>query len=261
MTVSMFKTAFNMMYLDLHKYYKKQFISDVINKTVWTICALVTAAYVWPKVGMSGNFGVFMAIGMIVSSAFWDVWGLSVQYVSDITGERVVDYYITLPIPTWLYFGTQITFYTCRSLVPSLIIMLLSKLILFSTFDLSIVCWWQAAIIIMLSTIFCSTFSLFVTSLVRDMDSVDNISMRFLLPMWFFGGSQFSWAMLQATVPLFAYINLFNPLIYAMEGVHVAFLGQAGYLQFWLCCMMLIIFSIVCAYTGARRLIKRLDCI
>jgi len=46
-----------------------------------------------------------------------------------------------------------------------------------------------------------------------------------------------------------------------MEAMRVAFIGQQGYLSFWLCIAMLMLFSLVFGYIGTRRLIKHLDCI
>ena len=210
---------------------------------------------------MTQGFGVFMALGTLVSCSFWDSWGVSAQFVSDIEGSREIDYYLTLPISSRLYFIKQIAFYTLRSMVPAALMVPLSKLILGYRLDFAQFTMGKFLIIFVMTNIFCATLSLLMTSLVRDMNSIDNVSIRFLFPMWFFGGSQFSWATFYAVSPYFAYFSLCNPLVYAMEAMHVAFLGQPGYLPFWSCIMMLVLFSFVFGSIGSRRLIRHLDCV
>lgn len=261
MNIQTIKTSLSLLKIDLYKYYKKTFRDDLINKVTWIVCVLAIATYIWPSVGMSESFGVFMALGSLVSCCFWDSWGLSAQFVADMEGERVINYYSTLPLPAWLFFAKQIVFYAVRSMVPALIMVPLSKLILWDKLDLTSLYLGKFLIIFVLTSIFCATLSLCMTSLVRDMSSIDNISIRFLFPMWFFGGSQFSWYTFYGVSPLFAYINLLNPLVYAMEGMRVAFLGQSGYLPFWVCVGMLVLYSFMLGFIGIKRLIRRLDCV
>ena len=254
-------TFLYMLKTDLFKYYKKSLINDVINKTTWISCVLIISTYIWPKVGMSEGFGVFMALGSLVSCSFWDSWGVSAQFVSDLEGSREIDYYLTLPISSRLFFIKQIVFYTLRSMVPTALMLPLSKLILGHRLDFGQLNIGQFVAIFVMTNIFCATLSLLMTSLVKNMSSIDNVSIRFLFPMWFFGGSQFSWMTFYAVSPYFAYFNLCNPLLYAMEAMHVAFLGQSGYLPFEPCIMMLVLFSLVFGYMGMCRLMRHLDCV
>lgn len=254
-------TFFRMLKTDLIKYYRKTFWDDLVNKSIWIGSVLIISTYIWPHVGMSEQFGLFMAIGSLVSCSFWDAWGVTAQFVSDLTGSREIDYYITLPIPSWVFFIKQMVFYTVRSMASSWIMIPLSKLILGARLDLWSISYYKFILIFIMTNIFCSTLSLLMTSLVKNMDTIDNVSVRFLFPMWFFGGSQFSWMTFYAAAPLFAYLNLCNPLVYAMEAMHVAFLGQEHYLPFWVCILMLCVFSGICGYIGTRRLIRQLDCV
>jgi ABC-type polysaccharide/polyol phosphate export permease len=77
--------------------------------------------------------------------------------------------------------------------------------------------------------------------------------------MWFMGGFQFSWMSLYSAIPVVAYIDLINPVIYVTEATRVALLGQEGYLSFWLCCGTLLLFSVGCAWYALKRMKKRLD--
>jgi hypothetical protein len=255
------RTFVEILKVDLYKYYKKTFFDDLINKIIWVVSVVGLAAYIWPQMGITQTFGALMAISAIVSCPFWDAWGVASQFVSDLEGNQVVQYYVSLPLPARLFFVKQVTFYTLRGMAAALFIVPLSKLILLERLDLSVVHLGKFIVIFVLSNIFCATMSLLMTSLVKGMYAIDNVSMRFLFPMWFFGGSQFAWSTLYSLSPAFAYLALLNPLLYAMEGMRVAFLGQSDCLPFWACAGMLCLFSTIFGYIGTKRLIRRLDCI
>jgi len=255
------KTIYQLLKTDLFKFFRYTFVDDLINKAIWISCTLLIANYIWPNIGMSTSFGTFMGIGAIVSCMFWDCWGTSVQFVADLEGNNITQYYLSLPLPAPWFFLKQAIFYAIRALIPALCIMPLLKLILWKSLDLSLIQWVPFAITLITTSFFCGALGLFITSRVKDMHSIDNISIRFLFPMFFFGGSQFSWHMLVNISPIMAYLSLINPLLYAMEAMHVVFLGQAHYLPFWASIGMLWLFNIVIGVYGAYNLIKRLDCV
>ena len=114
-------------------------------------------------------------------------------------------------------------------------------------------------LIFVLTTLFTGTFSLFVVSTIQNIHHLGKVGIRYLFPMWFFSGANYSWHTVFKLSPIFAYITLANPLLYAMEGIHAAVLGQAGYLNYWLCVLMLIMFTIVFGFLGIWKLKKRLD--
>jgi len=255
------KTIYQLLKTDLFKFFKNTFVSDVFNKSIWITCSIAIANYIWPNIGMSESFGSFMAIGAIVSCIYWDCWGVSVQFIADLEGNNTTQYYLSLPIPAAWYFVKQALFYAIRALIPAVCILPLIKIILWHKLSLAHVQFLPFALVMITTSFFGAALSLFVTSRVRDMNSIDNISIRFLFPLWFFGGSQFSWYTLLNISPLFAKLCLLNPLLYAMESIRVVFLGQEGYLPFWTSIGVLWLFNLVIGIYGARSLIKRLDCV
>lgn len=260
-----YKTMFNCLWqilkVDLLKFVKYSLFDDIINKLCWVTCSLVIATYVWPQIGMSTQFGSFMAIGTIVACMFWDCWGLSMQFVADLEGNRVIEYYLSLPVTATGYFTKQIVCFAIRSAISAVIVIPFMKIMLWNSIDFSKIAIIQFLIVFVAASFFCASLALMITSMVKDMHSTDNISIRFLFPMYFFGGSQFSWHTLHAVAPGLSYAALINPLMYAMEAMHVAFLGQADYLPFWASIFMLLLFTVAFSWIGTRRLIKRLDCV
>lgn len=261
MNTILMKTIFQILKTDLMKYFKNSFFNHFINTIIYVSCVVLTTGYILPQLGLDASYGTFIAVGTIVSSTFWDSWSVTTQFISDLEGSRVINYYLTLPLRSSLFFIKQIVFYALRSMTSALLIIPLSKVMLLDKFNLvpdSIV---HFALTFVMSCLLCATLSLFMVSLVKGMSQIDNVSMRFLFPMWFFGGSQFSWQTLHGISPMLSYISLANPLLYAMEAMHVSFLGQPGYLPFWLCIGMMCLFTFAFGYVSTHRLMRRLDCV
>ena len=81
------------------------------------------------------------------------------------------------------------------------------------------------------------------------------------MPLYMFGGYFYSWDSIRQISPVLAGMNLCNPLLYVMEGMHVVFMGQKDFLPFWICVITICVFVLFFAWDGIRRLKKRLDCV
>jgi ABC-type multidrug transport system permease subunit len=57
------------------------------------------------------------------------------------------------------------------------------------------------------------------------------------------------------------YINLINPVMFATEAIRSSVLKSDDYLPFWQSILVMIIFTIIFAFLGIRKLKKRLDCV
>lgn len=208
---------------------------------------------------MPDHFSVFIAIGAIVSCSFWDVWANTTTFVSDIEGEKTINYFLTLPMPNVLVLIKQVISYALKAGIPTLIILPLGKLFLWNRMNLSNFSMLKFALFYVLINIFTGAFSLFITSCIKDLHHMAKVNMRFLFPLWFFGGTNYSWQMLNKLSPTISYCSLLNPLIYAMEGIRAAVLGQTGYLPYWICVLALTSFTVMFGWLGIARLKKRLD--
>ena len=133
------------------------------------------------------------------------------------------------------------------------------KLCLWHQFDLTHISYVKLALAILFQSVFYACFVLFPTSIINNMTQLGMVWARFIFPMWFLGGFQFSWYALFNTVPILAYINLLNPMIYVTEAARVALLGQEGYINFWLCLLAIAFFSAFFLYLSLRNLKKKLD--
>jgi len=255
---SYLKVFWELLKTDLSIY--KQPIKDaVVDASIWFTCLIVIFAYVYPSIGMTQQFGVFMAVGAIVSCCFWDIWSTTTTFVSDIEGNKTIDYFLTLPIPNFLVLIKQIISYALKAGIPSLIILPLGKLFLWNQMSLAHFSLLRFILIYLLINIFIGAFSLFVTSKIQNLHHMGKVGIRYLFPLWFFGGSNFSWNMIHNLSPIFSYSCLLNPLLYAMEGIRAAVLGQEGYISYWICSVMLTGFIILFSFLGIKNLKTRLD--
>jgi len=146
--------------------------------------------------------------------------------------------------------------------LASILVFPVGKLLLWNQFSLEHFSFVKFYFLLLVASLFLGFFSIFIVSITKDMYSgLDNIWTRILFPMWFLGGFQFTWKTVYHISPPLAYINLLNPLTYALEGGRAAALDPAQSLPYWLCIGALMLFTILFGYLGIQNLKKRLDCI
>lgn len=234
-------------------------VDQSVNLVIWVTANILVMGYLMPSFGLAESYGNFILAGLCGSAGLFGVFPSVVNLVNDFEGDRIIDYYMTLPLPSWLIFVRAMVFYAINFALIGLLVLPIGKLLLWNSFALSEVHFIKYIIIFVLTNLFYGTFTLWIASRVSNMIKIGNVWMRFVFPVWFFGGFQFSWYVLASKWPLFAYLNLLNPITYVMEGTRAAILGQPGYLPFWLCACMLIFFCIICGWHSIVRLKKRLD--
>lgn len=239
--------------------FKQTIIGETINTFVWVFSTLVVATYIFPQLGMTKAYGAFYAVGIIASCSFWTIWESVSIFIADIQGDSTISYPLTLPLPSWLVVVKFASRYSIRAAIFSAMILPLCKLLLLDRLDLSNLSYFKFVAIFLVINFFIGFFSIFVSSIVKDMNHINQVGIRILFPMWFFGGTQFSWETIYSLSPRLAYMIFLNPLLYASEGIHAAVLGQKGYIPFWICIVMLWIFTIISGWLGIAKLKKRLD--
>jgi hypothetical protein len=237
----------------------KTFFDKFIDLCIWVVLTMVVMSYIMPYFGLSADFGVFQLGGVIASTGLFELYTNVVDLVSDFEGDRIINYNLTLPLPSWMALISKSIYYGIVYLILALLMLPVGKLSLWNQFDLWQISYFKFAIAILAQSIFYACFVLWISSSVANMTRLGSVWGRFIFPMWFLGGYQFSWVSLHQAIPILAYINLINPMIYITEAVRVALLGQAEYLNFWLCIAAIIGFSFVCLYIGIMNLKKRLD--
>ena len=236
------------------------FKDKFINLFIWVGITAAVMGYVMPAFGLAGDYGSFQLAGLLASAGLFEVFPSVMSLVSDFEGDRMISYHLTLPIPSWLVLVKTACFYALSAMILTVCVLPMGKLVLWNQFDLSQINYFRLATIVTVTGSFFGIFTLWITSMVTDVAHIGNVWMRFIFPLWFLGGFQFSWKVLHGLFPWFAYINLANPMIYTMEATRVALLGnEPAYLPFWVCVVAIIGFKVLFATHALVRLKKRLD--
>jgi len=232
----------------------------IINGLSWFGFMVVVFEYIMPEAGLA-NYGLFTAISSIVSWGFFSVMNSAGEMIADLEGERSITYYLTLPLPQWMVFARIALSNAIQSIAISLLFIPMTKLFLWNQFDLASVAWGKFFLIFLLINLFYGFFSLFLASCIKTFATIENVWMRIVWPIWFLGCYQFKWSFLFKVSPALAYCNFINPMVFIMEGIRAAGLGQEDSLPYWWCFTALIVFTLFFGTLGIHRLKRRLDCI
>lgn len=256
--LSYIKVCMQLVHTDL-LIFKQQIWDKLIDVTIWVVLTLVVTGYILPFFGLASDFGVFQFAGLLAAVGLFELYGNVVDLVSDFQGNRVIQYAFTLPIPSWAAIFSKTTYYFIIYVILALMIFPVGKICLWYQFDLVQISYFKLVLAIFFQAVFYACFVLFPSSIVNTMSQMSTVWSRYIFPMWFLGGFQFSWLALYKTVPLLAYVNLCNPMIYITEAMRIALLGQEGYMNFWLCLLAIGLFSLIFLYLSLKNLKKKLD--
>lgn len=238
--------------------FRQNFLNKFINISLWVILTLVVMAYVMPFFGLPGNFGPFQLAGILAAIGLFEAYASIVNLATDLEGDRIINYTLTIPIPSRLVILSKAAYYFIIYFTLSILMLPIGKLSLWNQLDLGHISYSKLMLIFIVQNVFYACFVMWLAS-ITTMSKFEDVWCRFTFPMWFLGGFQFSWSSLYHTIPILAFINLINPMVYITEALRAAMLGQADYLNFWLCISALISFSLFFLALGMRNLKKRLD--
>lgn len=235
----------------------------IINNLVWSMLNIVVFTFIMPAIGISNNYGAFIAATMPISCAFFVSISATYVLLTDISSDGSnLQYELTLPINQWMIFARYAMENAYQAICSAILILPIGKLILWNNFSFAHFSFLKYYFLLLMVSLFSGFFSIFVVSITKDMYSgLDNMWTRIVFPMWFLGGFQFSWYTLHEVSPVLAYIGLLNPLTYALEGGRAAALDPAKSLPYWPCIFALLMFTTIFGYLGISNLKKRLDCL
>ena len=197
--------------------------------------------------------------GVLAVAGFMDAFGNVMELIVDLETDRLTYYYATLPLPMWVVFLQKIVAMALFSTIQTLAFIPVAKLLLWNIFDPWAVNWFYVAVAMFFGNVFYAAFTLFIASYVKSRQHMNSAWRSFIFPLWFLGGFGFTWQIIYQVSPAFAYAELLNPIIYVSEAYRVAFLGQAGMLNFWLCIGAMMLFTVFTGWVGIKRLKKRCD--
>lgn len=239
------------------------FIDDYWNTFLdslsWPMLTAFVFGYVFPHMGVEGEFGSFMIIGSIVALCYFTSLELGASSLTrDFDTERRIDFELTLPVSASVIVARHGITTALRAFLMTFPLPFLGKLVLWDRFDLSQFSLPKLVIVYALFNCAFSFAAIWIAGLVANKDFM-HFRIRFIDSVFFIGCFMYPWSKLYMTLPSAAYIMLLNPMTHAMEATRVAFLGQAGFLNFWMSCAVLAGQSVLFYYLAIRSWKKRLD--
>lgn len=234
------------------------FIDEFINMAIWVVGTILVMGYLMQSFGLRADFGMFQFGGLLAFVGLFEFWPFIANFLVDIEGDNIFGYHATLPCRLKTVLFSYIFAQAIVTFILSLFILPIGKLLLWSQFSLTAVSWPMLILVLLAINIFFAILGLWIASIVKSMEHIGNVWMRMIWPMWMFGGFQLSFASIRGVWPMFAYVNLINPVIYASEGVRGALIG-GNFMNTWLCLGAIILFSLAMFYDLHRRFVKLLD--
>ena len=257
--IAQFKTFWLLLVSNFHTF-KPRLKDQIINGLLWGCINIVVFAYIMPTRGL-GDYGPFILISIASVQGFMIPVHNVILLVSDMNDSSSNLFYeLTLPTPQWAVFAKYALANAYQGFITTMLIIPCGKLLLWNSFSFEHFSFFKFYFLISLVCLFSGFFSLFLAGRIHNLFKISNMWQRIIFPLWFLAGFQFSWENLYEVSPIMAYINLLNPLTYALEGGRAAALNPANSLPYWNCIAALIIFTIISGYLGISKLRKRLDC-
>lgn len=239
--------------------FKNLFINKWLDRSVGLAIEIYVVAYILPYFGLSNTFAVIQFCGMIALVGLWQLFGNCVTLISDFQGNKSINYYLTLPVSCTVVFLSKIIAYTLSSVVLTIALFPLGKIVLWNIFTFEQFSLIKFLIAISGANLFFGCCTLWFASVITDIERIDSIWSRYIFPLWFLGGFIYTWKALYNKVPVLAYVCLFNPIMYVTEAMRSSILGQEGYINFWLCMSVVIFFCVAMFLIAVGSLRKRLD--
>lgn len=238
---------------------RQELVGKTVNLYIWVLCSLVVIGYVMQAFGLMSGYGCFQLATVIGTIGLFEVYGNALRMIVDMEGERHIDYYLTLPASPSVVLLSMISSYVLMGIILNMIVFPFGVAIIFNKFSFAYVSWIKFGIVLVLSNIFYGVFTVAVTSHVGALSRMENIWSRFIFPLWYMGGFQFSWESVYNLSKPLAYVLLCNPIMYVMEGMRAALLGQEGCLPWGVCCLALCGFSLMCWFYARYKMKRLLD--
>lgn len=239
--------------------FKPQFKDRIIDFFIYISLTVVVMAYLLTEFGVRADFGIFTAATLVATSGMFEVFPRAVNIVSDITGNKVISYDLTLPLPSWMAIARIGLTDAIRGFIVAIFALPFGLMFVWPQFQPALFSPFWFMLLLVVNALFFGFFGLFMASLIKNMSRIDVMWMRIMFPLWTLGGFQFTWQGLHTKSALLSYVALLNPFLYTMEGMRAAVIGQPGSLPLWLCFVATLGFTFLCGYVGVRLMMKRLD--
>lgn len=233
---------------------------NYLNTMCWVILSLIVYQFIMPQMGWTLT-GEFLLVNCVISKSFFGIMDNVTVIVADLEGNRSINYDMTLPLSHTMLCIKIALSSAIYSLLLAIMIIPVGKIILWNYLPFNYFSVPKCLLIMVLSSLVGGFFSLIIIAITKHVTQIENVWGAIIFPLFCLGGFEFSWKTLHHNLPIIAYIDLCNPLVFMFEGMRAATLDPSLSLPFWHCAIALVIFMIIIAQSGIYLLKKRLDAI
>jgi ABC-2 type transport system permease protein len=241
--------------------FKREYWNKFFDMLIVFANNVLIFAYFMSGEGLSASYGPFLLIAAIGSFGLIEIVGKVGLLLSDIEGDRAISQLLIMPIRSegvFIYMGI---FWAISSAVLAVLLFPVGKVLLWTRFDLAAISYVRLIPIFLTSNLFFGSFALWLSSVIPGMSSLNTLWLRYVVPLWMFGTYFFSWETAYQLNPFIGIILLCNPIVYVIEGMRAAALGQEGYLPYWVSLLALWGYIFACTTHAIKRLKRILDCV
>ncbi len=238
---------------------KEDLASIIFASISYPVRGIIIFSYILAGAGLGHEYGIFYFIGVIPSVAIVKILhGLS-KILYDFQGDRIIDFELTLPVSANLLFLRKALVLGIKSMLLSLPTIPVGIFMLHSGFEAVDIKPFKLFIFFIVYNLLLGFATVWVSGWIKSSKDVGSFWSRYLHTSWVFGCTLFPWKLFYMLYPTWATIDLLNPVTYIMEGIRSATLSSSDYINFWICLVMVLLFSIFFAVHGLYLIKKRLD--
>ncbi len=235
---------------DFYVYFKRIHTYTINFVILYPLTYIISFAYIQAKVYF-GTENVTQATIFFAGNVILLIMSLAFEFtitlLFDLENEHTTDYRITILDP-WLVLVEHVTFTTLFSFILLLPFFPITVLCLQNNFDSSHISWPLLFLMLFLSCLCGAAYHILVACALKNSKQIVHFWMRCNLPLITLGGFWTPWYIMNQYSHTLGILSLFNPLLYATEGIRQAIIGGNMFLSASICAIVLIIFSFV--FTG-----------
>lgn len=231
----------------------------LINNSIFCVLVALVSGYVLKAFGTSDAFASLQSASLIVSVVGFESYRSIFKLLSDLEGDRHVQYYFSLPISSGFIFLKMVLAFILNGVISGTAALFVLRLVLHKHVNLQSINFILFYLSLIVIGGFFGTFSLFLAAYTKNMMKIGNTLTRILFPIWIVGGFQFSYSVAKSISPVLGCIALCSPYTYANEAMRYVMLGSRDFINIWVSLSCLLFATILCWIFGIKKLKKRLD--
>ncbi|MCH9614148.1 MAG: hypothetical protein SP1CHLAM54_11600 [Chlamydiia bacterium] len=241
--------------------FRRSYIERLLDMMFLFFTNVIVFSYFMPKLGVGQDYGPLMMIAAIASFGLFDVIGRVHELMSDIAGDKNINYILTLPLPSFYALGYIALFWGFQNMLLTAPLFLFGKLLIPTKFFFRDVAWIKLVLMLITANLFYGILALWITGVMKKFEDLSKLFTRIVNPLFMFGTYFYTWHAAYALSPWVGIANLLCPVVYCIEGMRAAALGQSGFLPYWICFGVLWGLIFLLGTHGIHKLKKRLDCL